>query len=228
MTISRLILKVSSTNLSFLLLLSSLLLSSLLLRSGLLLLGSLLLGDLLLGSLLLRSGLLLLSGLLLGNLLLGNLLLGSLPFRSSFLSCLLLLSYFFLGHEFLLKQDQRMAILPQSPGFKKPLGKINQKSRNKSPRHQGYGDADSFHAEDRFEVCCWAISFATTLQCNTTESAVNVRAESYLMFQNVQDCYARSEVLIDKFFEIKPHLMLTRIHRRSDTSRTHVCSLCVA
>jgi hypothetical protein len=106
------------------------------------------------------------------------------------------------------------------------MGKINQKSRNKSPRHQGYGDADSFHAEDRFEVCCWAMSFATMLQCNTTESAVNVRAESYLMFQNVQDCYARSEVLIEKFFEIKAHLMLTRIQRDSAISCLRLRSRC--
>ena len=120
-----------------------------------------------------------------------------------------------------------MAILPQSPGFTKPMGKINQKSRNKSPRHHGYGDADSFHAEDRFEVCCWAISFATMLQCNTTESAVNVRAESYLMFQNVQDCYALSEVLIEKIFEINAHLMLTIFQHGNDSDSTCLHAKCV-
>jgi hypothetical protein len=100
------------------------------------------------------------------------------------------------------------------------MGKNNQKSRNKSPRHLGCGDADSFHAEDRVEVCCWAKSFATMLQCNTTESAVNVRPESYLMFQNVQDCYAVSAVLIEKFFEINAHLMLTTSERRGDSGGT--------
>ena len=115
-----------------------------------------------------------------------------------------------------------MAILPQSPGFTKPMGKINQKSRNKSPRHHGYGNADSFHAEDRLEVCCWAISFATMLQCNTTESAVYVRAESYLMFQNVQDCYALSEVLFEIFFEINAHLMLTKFQHDNDVGSDYL------
>ena len=43
-----------------------------------------------------------------------------------------------------------------------------------------------FMSDDRREDCCRASSFATMLQCNTTESAVNVRAEYYLMFQFVQ------------------------------------------
>tara|TARA_B100001939_G_C16921963_1_gene609817 strand:+ start:651 stop:893 length:243 start_codon:yes stop_codon:yes gene_type:complete len=80
-----------------------------------------------------------------------------------------------------------MAILPQSPGFKFVTDDRNNHSQEIN-HHATKAMATQIPSlpDDRREVCCKAKSFATMLQCNTTESAVNVRAESYLMREKLQ------------------------------------------